>query len=283
MVLQFDHTRHAGNHGDVLKHVVWREIIKALQKENPEGIAIVDAFCGQGLYDLGEQTTNQYQYGMMRIIESVKDDSPQCVKEYVNIIKELDSFYQTYPGSAVFADKLLRDGKDELTLIDLEVEDVQGLENEASFIQMDSLDPENIAHLLPETDKHTVILLDPPYKSEDHFLGAKALMERILKLRKDATVVFWYPLIEGSRYRYGWLKMIKDDMKKPVKTGYYAASLTARLKGLVGSAVFIANPTKDFDDVVSEETVDWLSTMLVSEGRSDFLCDMWIKKVKKKK
>lgn len=49
------HLERAGNHGDVLKHIVLMAAIKAQQKAHPEGIILVDTHCGPGAYNLGEQ------------------------------------------------------------------------------------------------------------------------------------------------------------------------------------------------------------------------------------
>lgn len=52
------HLEKAGNHGDVLKHIVLIQAIKAAQKAHPEGIIFVDTHCGPGSYNLGEQVRN---------------------------------------------------------------------------------------------------------------------------------------------------------------------------------------------------------------------------------
>lgn len=55
---EHSHLEKAGNHGDVLKHVVLIQAIKAQQKAHPEGIIFVDTHCGPGSYNLGEQVRN---------------------------------------------------------------------------------------------------------------------------------------------------------------------------------------------------------------------------------
>ena len=55
------HLEQAGNHGDVLKHIVLMAAIKAQQKAHPEGIIFVDTHCGPGVYNLGEQVRKACQ------------------------------------------------------------------------------------------------------------------------------------------------------------------------------------------------------------------------------
>lgn len=282
MAKTYDHTQHAGNHGDVVKHIIYRTLIQELQKDNPEGLVIVDAFAGKGLYDLSEQSSAEWEKGVAKVAAYVDEDTtPIAIREYLQVIKEIDSFFQTYPGSPVFADKLLRP-QDQLIVIDEHVEEVEGLENEATFIQMDSFDEDNIEYLLPDTDKHTLILIDPPYNDDNHFSLAKSFMEKLLAIRKDATIAIWFPLIENNRYRYGFHKMMKDSAVKPTVTGHYSVSILVEKHKMQGSVFFVANPTKDFDQVMTDEVIDWLSAHLVTTGRSDFVVDQWEKKVRKK-
>jgi 23S rRNA A2030 N6-methylase RlmJ len=101
-------------------------------------------------------------------------------------------------------------------------------------------------------------------------------------LDKDpyATVILWFPYIEGNRYRFSFLKSLKEMVQKKAKIGHYSAWLTVQKNGLQGSCVFCANPTKDFDEVLNEETLDWLSCILLKSGRSDYAVEQWMKKIK---
>lgn len=46
--------------------------------------------------------------------------------------------------------------------------------------------------------------------------------------------------------------------------------------------MIVVNPTKDFDLIIDEPTIDWLSAALVNSGRSDYSLDQWMKKKKAK-
>mmetsp|Transcript_1317 Transcript_1317/g.1775 ORF Transcript_1317/g.1775 Transcript_1317/m.1775 type:complete len:302 (+) Transcript_1317:175-1080(+) len=274
------HLENAGGHGDVLKHIVLRSHIIEQQKAHPEGILLIDTHCGPGLYDLGEQKSQEFEKGILRISKNV-DDAPVEVQKYYQIVQEADEYLQQYPGSPVFAEKTLRP-QDELRLCDLFVGDLKGLKKEPMLEKGDSYHPEAVNYFLPESDKHPVIFIDPSYTSDEDFYKAQALMERILAKNPYATVIIWYPLIAGNRYRYNFTKNLKDSAKKNAKIGYYHSWVIVQKEGMQGSSMFICNPTKKFDDVVDEEVLDYLSAILLKVGRSEYSLDQWMKKPKKK-
>ena len=170
---------------------------------------------------------------------------------------------------------------DEHRLCDLLVSDLKGVKKKPVMQQGDSFHPEAYHYFLPQSSKHPVIFIDPSYTEDEDFYRAKQLMERILDANPFATVILWYPLIEKHKYRFGYIKTLKDMVQKKGKIGHYNCWVTVQKTGLQGSTVFIANPTKDFDEIIDEECVDWLSAILLKVGRSDYCVEQWMKKPKK--
>ena len=68
-MLSYRHGFHAGNHADVLKHVVFVQLLEALtQKDKP--LRVVDTHAGAGSYSLesGYATKNaEYESGIARL------------------------------------------------------------------------------------------------------------------------------------------------------------------------------------------------------------------------
>lgn len=180
----------------------------------------------------------------------------------------------------MIAEGLLRD-VDEHRLCDLHVEQVQGVGKSPIMQQGDSFHPEAYHYFLPQSKKHPVIFIDPSYADDEDFPRARQLMERILDANPVATVILWYPLIEGNKFRFGYIKNLKEMVQKKGQIGHYNCWVTVQKKDLQGSTVFIANPTKEFDDVIDEECMDWLSAILLKVGRSDYCVEQWMKKPKK--
>mmetsp|Transcript_15001 Transcript_15001/g.34140 ORF Transcript_15001/g.34140 Transcript_15001/m.34140 type:complete len:301 (-) Transcript_15001:3348-4250(-) len=275
------HLEKAAGHGDVLKHIVLRSHIVAQQQAHEEGIMLIDTHCGDGLSDLSKQKSQEYEKGIVRISGDI-DSAPEEVKEYYSVVQQADPYLQNYPGSPVFGEATLRE-QDEHRLCDLFVTDVKGLKTKPMLEKGDSFHPDATEYFLPETDKHPVVFIDPSYNDDEDFYKVRELMERVLAKNPYATIIIAYPLIEGNRYRYTFTKTLKDSAKKNAKIGYFHCWLIVQKTGMQGSSVFIANPTKRFDDIIDEEVLDYLSAILLKVGRSEYSLDQWMKKPKKKK
>jgi 23S rRNA (adenine2030-N6)-methyltransferase len=279
---EYQHLKHAGNHCDVLKHVVFRACVQEQLNVHENGIILVDCHAGEGLYDLSKQTSGDFERGVARVVQNLDQTAPPAVHDYVNAIQEADEYMQFYPGSPMLGAKLLRE-QDEHRLVDLYVEDVEGLKDGALFWQADVFEADAVEFLVPnDDDRHKVILIDPPYLDQEDFYRAKVLTERILDRDPYCTILLWYPMIQKSRWRYGYAKSIKDMAKKKAKLGIYQAWLTVDKEGLQGSGMIVVNPTQRFDEIVDEDTIDWLSATLLNSGRSDYSLEQWMKKKKTK-
>ncbi len=80
--MNYRHIYHAGNIGDVLKHVVLANILKYLQKKDG-AYRVLDTHAGIGLYDLTSekaQKTGEWQQGVGKVLENIDAASDQ-VKE----------------------------------------------------------------------------------------------------------------------------------------------------------------------------------------------------------
>src|SRR6187200_2485774 len=133
-MLSYRHGFHAGNHADVLKHVVWVQLLEALtKKEKP--LWVVDTHAGAGLYSLesGYATKNaEHQTGISRLW--LRTDLPPAIAAYVNAVRAAnpDGALRVYPGSPRIALQMLRE-HDRLRLFELHSTDSKALhENMAS-------------------------------------------------------------------------------------------------------------------------------------------------------
>jgi 23S rRNA (adenine2030-N6)-methyltransferase len=185
---EYSHLEQAGNHGDVLKHVVLRAIIQAQQEAHAQnGILFVDTHCGPGQYDLSEQKSAEYEKGISRIaneIEQNNDGVPTPVQDYYQIVKSHDDYLQIYPGSPIIAERLMRP-QDEQRLCDAVVNKVNGIKNNNNNPTLqngDAFHPDALDYFMPKTKMHPVIFIDPSYVDADDFHEAKQLMERYVNV-----------------------------------------------------------------------------------------------------
>src|SRR5512133_4047255 len=127
-MLSYRHAFHAGNHADVLKHLVTIQLLQYLgQKESP--YMYIDTHAGAGVYalDSGEATKNaEYETGIARLWQL--KDLPPPLADYVKLIRGMNPSgkLRFYPGSPYCAEKTMRE-QDRLRLFELHPRDVKML------------------------------------------------------------------------------------------------------------------------------------------------------------
>src|SRR5690606_22148617 len=116
----YHHGFHAGNHADVLKHMVLIQLLKYLnQKETP--YMTIDTHAGAGVYALDSEYASknaEFETGIGPLWE--RKDLPPAVADYVELVRSLNPSgkMRYYPGSPYCAEQVLRD-QDRLRLFEL--------------------------------------------------------------------------------------------------------------------------------------------------------------------
>jgi 23S rRNA (adenine2030-N6)-methyltransferase len=287
----YKHEEWVAGFGDVLKHVVLTTVIRELQAEHEEGIMLVDCHAGDGVYDLNQHARpDSYKKGVLMVLEGYEvepGNAPPAVQKFVELVKSSTGCTSSkdldvYPGSPVLGQNLLR-AVDEHRLMDLHVEDVQWLKPERSEFRpdTDAFAPETMEFIMPYTHggKHPVILIDPDYKEDSDYCGAKKLLATILDQHPFATVIVTIPLLQNHKFRWSYSTGLRDVAKSDAKTGRYFCSITVGKDGFQGSAVLVCNPTAGLDDVLDDFCVHWLAHAM-NMGKDEFVVEQTMKKKK---
>jgi 23S rRNA (adenine2030-N6)-methyltransferase len=193
--MNYRHAFHAGNFADVVKHLALVCVLAHLKrKEAP--FVVIDTHAGSGLYDLaGEEASRSGEAaaGIGRLLDLT--DGPETLKAYLELVRAPGK--DRYPGSPLIAARLLR-RQDRLVAIEKHPEDATALESvlapygRARVFHADGY--ARLMTLLPPPERRGLILIDPPYESNDEsFLAARALAEAH---RRFATGIFmiWFPI-----------------------------------------------------------------------------------------
>jgi 23S rRNA (adenine2030-N6)-methyltransferase len=123
-MLSYRHAFHAGNHADVLKHVVTMQLLSYLgQKDTP--YMYIDTHAGAGMYALdgGYAAKNaEFETGIACLWD--RKDLPAPLADYLKLIKAMNPSgkMRYYPGSPYVADKTMRP-EDRLRLFELHPSD----------------------------------------------------------------------------------------------------------------------------------------------------------------
>ena len=122
MVLSYRHAFHAGNHADVLKHLLTYHATKYMAQK-PKPFWYIETHGGAAMYDLlgtHASKNREFEQGIGRLWRMPPSELPPAVAEYVDLIRSFnaDGTLRNYPGSPIMARTHLRDA-DRMRLFEL--------------------------------------------------------------------------------------------------------------------------------------------------------------------
>jgi 23S rRNA (adenine2030-N6)-methyltransferase len=274
-MLSYRHAFHAGNHADVLKHLIQVMLINYMSsKDKP--FWYIDTHAGAGLYALNEEFASknaEFNSGITRLW--TRDDLPAAVADYVNLVRALnpDGQLVLYPGSPMVAQQLLpENGK--LRLFELHPSDSRILQdNFASFgrrARIECTDGfEGIKALLPPPPRRALTLIDPPYEDKRDYQRVPAALKEALRRFATGVYAIWYPLLQRAEARelpaalrrlpvQSWLE-VTLSVQRPSQDGF----------GMHGSGMFIINPPWTLADDLAT-LMPWLADTLALDAHAGF-------------
>jgi 23S rRNA (adenine2030-N6)-methyltransferase len=247
-MLSYRHVFHAGNHADVLKHLILIQIAQYLG-EKPTPFWIIDTHAGAGRYALDSAHASklaEYRDGIGRLWNA--KGLPPAAAEYVDFVRLLnpDGQLRHYPGSPWLARQLLRDG-DRLRLYELHSSDVKLLQDcfRSSGRQVMVTAGDGFAGLkavLPPPPRRALVLIDPSYETRDDYTNVIKGLQEAMKRFPTGSYALWYPMLTKP-----------ESVKLPARLKALGAAnwLHATLQvaapardgfGMHGSGMFIINP-----------------------------------------
>ncbi len=280
-MLSYRHAFHAGNHADVLKHLVLLRLLDHLgQKEKPYWY--VDTHAGAGLYalDSAEASRNaEHAEGVSRLLAA--ETLPEAVREYVDLIGNYThgGALRIYPGSPAIALSRLR-ANDRMRLFELHPADAALLkrafpagESRVKIEQTDGFAA--LKSILPPPTRRALVLIDPPYEVRDDYRVVVETVKDAMRRFASGTYAVWYPRIQKPEARHladrlvalgapSWLH-VWLDVKKPAAGGV----------GMHGSGMVIINPPWTLPDTL-KTVMPVLVKLLAQDDSAQFGLDFRI-------
>ena len=270
--MNYRHAYHAGNHADVLKHIVLARIF-ALMARKDTPFAYLDSHSGIGLYDLlGDEAsrTGEWESGIGRLYG--RNDVPELLQDYLGVVSALnpDGGLEFYPGSPELGRRLTRP-QDRVMLNELHPEDGRLLkanmagERRIAVHQGDGwLLPRAF---LPVPEKRGVLLIDPPFEQPDDLERCVTALDEAIGRMRQTVVAIWYPIKDRRQLKRFYQRLEKSSAPKllRVELCVHPADTADRLNG---SGLVIANPPWPLDEEL-RGLLPWLAeTLAQSEGSS---------------
>jgi 23S rRNA (adenine2030-N6)-methyltransferase len=274
-MLAYRHAFHAGNHADVLKHLVLLQVLGYMNGKD-KGWRCVDTHAGAGGYSLEggpAKKKGEAAQGIGRLLS--RNDLPPPLAELVHAVRLFnggpEAAVHQYPGSPALAQMLMRP-QDQLRLSELHPTDHKILASflgDAPGVQVEMTD--GFAALkkhLPPPTRRGVVLIDPSYEIKTDYTRTLAALREALSRFPEAVVIVWLPqlqLVEASQLPHR-LKAAADGGAHPARKGWLHARLTVaqadeRGFGMLGSSVFVANPPHTLFGTL-QPVLPWLAQAL---------------------
>ncbi len=246
-MLAYRHAFHAGNHADVLKHIVLMLVLRHMNAK-PKPYRYVDTHGGAGGYSLEgryAQKKGEYERGIGRLW--TRTDLPEVVADYVALVRRFnpDGVLAQYPGSPALAQMLLRP-HDQLRAFELHPTEQKilraTLAATPSAIAYDGDGFVGLKSQLPPSSRRAAVLIDPSYEGNADYGRVVATLREALARFAPGVYMVWYPQVSkleaaGLPKRLealapkGWLHA-RLSVQQPDAQGF----------GLAGSGMFVINP-----------------------------------------
>lgn len=298
--MNYRHHYHAGNFADVLKHATLLHLLGALQSKD-KGLLYLDTHAGRGAYDLQAAASGtslerspEWPAGLGRVL--ARSDLPPVISEYVDAVRLFDADVRRrlrtpfpdpgasagtegaegsvgdvrfYPGSPWLAARKLRE-QDRAVLCERQPAEAAALATEFAHrrrVTVRAIDGYTaLSAFLPPPERRALVLIDPPFESQDEWSRIVEALEEGLERLPSALFVVWYPLTARARVDQFYRKVLA---LKKIPPCYAVESLIggegADLK-LWGCGLLVLNPPWRSDRAL-DAAARWLAPVMAqSEG-----------------
>jgi len=250
--VNYRHAFHAGNHADVLKHIVLLALVDALcRKDAP--FFVLDTHAGRGRYLLGgaeSRKTSEADEGVFKLAAVPRLPAP--AERYLKAVEANNPVgaLVAYPGSPLLAAQAMR-AQDRLAACELQPEEAQALKAlfagdarvavhaRDGYTAMKALLPPRAG---AQRIARGLVLIDPPYEAQDaEYPQIVAALRDALERWPAATYAVWYPI----KQRRSLLPFFRKVAALPSR-GAFVAELQVRPDDsplrLNGSGMLVLNP-----------------------------------------
>ena len=274
-MLSYRHAFHAGNHADVLKHLVLLQMARHLAQKD-KAFWYIDTHAGAGSYALDSPAAAklaEYRQGIGRLWS--RPDLPPAVGDYVELVRRAnpDGRLKIYPGSPSFALSMMRT-QDRLRLCELHSREVLRLRENFQAcgrqVVVDAVDGfAALKGLLPPPPRRALVLIDPPYEERRDYERVVLALKDSLQRFPGGSYMLWYPLLSKLEAHE-----LPPRLKRLPAAAWLHVSLRVRTPaadgfGMHGSGLFVINPPWTLQATL-QESLPWLRQALGADAGAAF-------------
>ncbi len=246
-MLSYRHAFHAGNHADVLKHLILVQLTHYLrQKDKP--FRYVDTHAGAGMYALDSPTAiklGEFDGGIGRLWSL--HALPPAVADYLAVVRAVnaDGCLKKYPGSPCIAQAILR-ADDCLRLFERHHRDVLHLRQTMAGDKRTTVEESDgfaaLKALLPPPTRRALVLIDPAYEQKTDYDQVLRTLQDGLQRFPSGVFMLWYPQLTRLEAQDLAIRLPRIATGNWLQAGLRVCTPSADGFGMHGSNVLVINP-----------------------------------------
>ena len=263
-MFSYRHAFHAGNHADVLKHLVLVAVLRYMTQKD-KALNVFDTHAGAGLYRLDgdyAKTSAEAAEGFLKLVSQSADLTlAPAIQDYVELVASFNSggAWSVYPGSPFITQQLLNE-RDKLKLFELHPTDAKNLGaniaqldvgRQVAVLREDGF--EGLKKFLPPPSRRALVLCDPSYEIKHDYVRVHTMISDAMLRFATGTYAVWYPIIPRPE-AHDLPKKLKTLANKAEKSWLHVtltvknSKLTTNAEGeierpgLPASGMFLTNP-----------------------------------------
>ena len=259
--MNYRHAFHAGNHADVLKHIVLLGLIDALKKKDAP-FFVLDTHAGRGRYLLSateSRKTAEADAGILRLMGEAT--MPEVVERYLRAVEANNPVgaLVAYPGSPLLIAQAMRE-QDRLAACELQPDEAAALKElfaNDSRVAVHARDGYSAmrAMLPPKTDSvrfaRGLVLIDPPYEvQENEYPQIISHLREALERWPQGIYAVWYPIKQRRSLQPFFRKAAALPAKSALLAELQVRPDDSPLR-LNGSGLLLLNPPWQFDQALA--------------------------------
>ena len=282
-MLSYRHAFHAGNPADVLKHLVWIQVLDYMTRKD-KAFMVVDTHAGAGMYLLDSsmaQKTGESTTGIGQLWSLPIDELPESVARYRAVIADANPGHALtqYPGSPWISAHCTRD-TDPLRFFELHSSDAPLLAQALRFAQKRTQITQadglaGLKGLMPPPARRAAVLIDPSYEDKTDYGKVVQSLRDALQRFATGTYVLWYPELARRESVELPERLLKLGVPNWLHLTLSTRPPATDGLGMTGSGLFIINPPWTLPATL-EETMPWLVKTLAEGGQGDYTLDWQI-------
>ena len=269
-MLSYRHGYHAGNHADILKHMILCLTLRHFNiKDKP--YSIIDTHAGGGIYSLESPfavKNREYTSGISKVVGNTK--LQELVPEFYKVVDSINEkgTLKFYPGSPLFECALSKE-EDKLTFLDMHPAEIQTLKDNFYRDQRVNIQRrdgfEALNALLPPTPRRGICVIDPSYEEKNDYFALVKFLKLALKKWNTGCYVIWYPILARTIDQSKTLVQEIKRLNYPLLQAQLQVEEQQEEFGMCGSGMLIINYPFGIDKEI-EALLDVLYPLLGKKG-----------------